>query len=135
MTKTVSQVQMPAPAKTQVIDGQPSELRGVKYVFVWADKNLPARNEIVQRLNEAGLQTVSDSRQADLGIFLTIQYTQQGRLVEANMFGQAFRPNPSGGVRRVWTYDDRQVRRSIKEQDVAKAFVKEFLNAYKRANR
>src|SRR6185437_8428000 len=62
MTKAGS-APKPAPqTKLQIVDGQLSELRGVRYIFVSADQNLPARNEIVQLLTESGLRTVTDAR-------------------------------------------------------------------------
>lgn len=70
-----------------------------------------------------------------MGLYFTIQYSQQGELIVADIVGQAFRPNTPAGVRRVWTYNDRLVKRSIKEQDIAKTFAKAFLNAYRRVNR
>jgi hypothetical protein len=136
MTKAVSS---PAPQQpqtnAQIVDGQLAELRGVRRIFVSAEKNLPARNEIVQLLGEAGLRTVIDPREADLALLFTIQYSQQGELIVADIVGQALRPNVPFALRRVWAYNDKVVKRSIKEQDIAKTFVKAFLKAYKGVNR
>jgi hypothetical protein len=125
------------PSKTQPVQittGQLEELRGVKYIAVLADSNLPARNEIVQILRDNGLQVV-DAQHGDLGLMLTIKYSSQGEMIVADVQGQAVRPTGPSSVHRVWTYNDRVIKRTIKEQDLAKAFVKEFLSVYRRMNR
>jgi S1-C subfamily serine protease len=126
------------PSKTQpgvqITDGQSGELRGVRYIAVLAESNLPARNEITQILRDNGLQVV-DAQHGDLGLMLTIKYSSQGEMIVADVQGQAVRPNGPSTVHRVWTYNDRVIKRSIKEQDLAKAFVKEFLKVYRQENR
>lgn len=119
----------------QVVAGQESELRGVKLIFVSAEKNLPARNEIVRLLNENGFQTVTDPKLADLGLIFVITFSSAGELVQADVIGQAVRANPPSGLRKLWDYNDRVVKRNVKEQDIARDFVKAFLIVYKRANR
>jgi hypothetical protein len=66
---------------------------------------------------------------------LTIKYSSQGEMIVADVQGQAVRPTGPSSVHRVWTYSDRVIKRSIKEQDLAKALMKEFLNVYRRENR
>ncbi|MGD0199199.1 MAG: trypsin-like peptidase domain-containing protein [Bryobacteraceae bacterium] len=141
MTRAGSSPQPPPrPPNVQVVDGRADEMRGVRYVFVSAEKNLPARNEIVHLLTEGGLRTVSDYHQADLLLYFQIvkptnQYSQQGELIVADIVGQAFRPNPPSGWHRVWTYGERVVKPSVTEQDIAKTFTKAFLNVFRHVNR
>jgi hypothetical protein len=118
----------------QITDGQLKELRGVRYIAVLAENNLPARNEITQILRDNGLQVV-DARHGDLGLMLTIKYSSLGELIVADVQGQAVRPTGPDTVHRVWTYSDRVIKRSLKEQDLAKAFMKEFLKVYRQENR
>lgn len=118
----------------QITDGQLGELRGVRYIAVLAENNLPARNEITQILRDNGLQVV-DAQHGDLGLMLTIKYSSQGEMIVADVQGQAVRPTGPSTVHRVWTYSDRVIKRSIKEQDLAKTFVKEFLKVYRQENR
>lgn len=135
MTKAVGQSEPAKPAPVQIADGQRSELRGVRYIAVLAESNLPARNEIIQVLRDNGFQVV-DAQHSDLGLVLTIKYSSQGEMIVAQVEGQAVRPTgQSSLLHRVWTYNDRVMKRSIKEQDLAKTFVKEFLSVYRRENR
>jgi hypothetical protein len=76
-----------------------------------------------------------DPQHGDLGLMLTIKYSSQGEIIVADVQGQAVRPTGPNTVHRVWTYSDRVIKRNVKEQDIAKAFVKEFLSAYRRENR
>jgi S1-C subfamily serine protease len=124
----------PTAPGVEITDGQLGELRGLRYIAVLAASNLPARNEITQILRQNGLQVV-DAQHADLGLMLTIKYSSQGEMIVADVQGQAVRPTGPSTVHRVWTYSDRVIKKSIKEQDLAKAFVKEFLSVYRRENR
>jgi S1-C subfamily serine protease len=135
MTRSAGQ---PEPAKTQpgvqITDGQLAELRGVRYIAVLAESNLPARNEITRLLRENGLAVVT-LQQGDLGLVFSIKYSSQGEMIVADVQGEAIRPTGASTLHRVWTYNDRVIRRTVKEQDLAKAFVKEFLGVYRRENR
>ncbi len=125
----------PTQAKVEVVVGQVSELRGVKYVFVSADQNPAAQNEIAQRVAEVGLRTLTDARQAELGLYFGVQYSSQGDLIVADVVGQAFRPNSPTGLRRVWAFNHRIVKRSsMTEKDITRDFLKAFLDAYRAAN-
>jgi S1-C subfamily serine protease len=119
---------------TAITEGQLDELRGVRYIAVLAESNLPARNEITKILRDNGLQVV-EARQGDLGLMLTIKYSSRGEMIVADVQGEALRPIGPSALHRVWTYNDRVIKKSIKEQDLAKAFVKEFLTVYRRENR
>jgi len=140
MTKSGGNGGQPESAKTpakpgvEITDGQLDELRGVKYIAVLAESNLPARNEITKILRENGLRVV-DAQHGDLGLTFTIKYTSQGEMIVADVQGQAVRPTGPTTLHRVWTYNDHVIKKSIKEQDLAKAFVKEFLTVYRRENR
>jgi TPR repeat protein len=127
----------PEPVKSQpgvqITDGKPEELRGVKKIAVLAANNLRARNEVAQVLRDNGLEVV-EPQHGELGLMLEIKYTSQGELIVADVKGQAVKPTQSSGVHRVWSYSKKVMKRSVKEQDLAKAFVKEFLNVYRREN-
>jgi Trypsin-like peptidase domain len=120
MTKSTGQAEPAKQAGVQITDGQLAELRGVKYIAVMAEGNLPARNEITQILRDNGLQVV-DPQHGDLGLMLTIKYSPQGEIIVADVQGQAVRPTGPNTVHRVWTYSDRVIKRNVKEQDIAKA--------------
>lgn len=136
MTKRVGQAEpVKTPSAVQITDGKPEELRGVKYIAVLAASNLPARNEITRILRDNGMQVVEPNH-ADLGLMLTIKYSSQGEMILADVQGQALRTTASPILlHRVWTYSTRVMKSSVKEQDLSKAFVKEFLNVYRRENR
>jgi len=107
----------------------------VKYISIFTAQNLPARNEIAKILQENGLQVV-EAQHADLGLVLNIKYSLQGDMTVADVQGQTVRPTGNvGSLRRVWTYNDRVIKRSIREEDLAKAFAKDFLGVYRRENR
>jgi hypothetical protein len=134
MTKGVGQATpVKAPSAVQITDGKPAELRGVKYIAVLAAGNLPARNEIARLLRENGFEVVEPVR-ADLGLVFSIKYSSQGEIIVADVEGSALRATASPILHRVWTYSNRVMKSSVKEQDLAKAFVKEFLNVYRREN-
>ncbi|MGA2960444.1 MAG: hypothetical protein ABSD96_02140, partial [Candidatus Korobacteraceae bacterium] len=134
MTKSAGQAEpVKTPSAVQITDGKLEELRGVKYIAVLAESNLPARNEITRILRDNGLQVV-EPKHGDLGLMLTIKYSSQGEMIVADVQGQAVRPTGPSSVHRVWTYSNRVAKRSIKEQELARAFVKEFLNIYRKEN-
>ncbi len=118
----------------EITDGRLDELRGVRFIAVLAESNLPARNEITRILRDNGLEVV-DAKHGDLGLTFMIKYSSQGEMIVADIQGQAVRPTGPSSLHRVWTYNDRVIKKSIKEQDLAKAFVKEFLTVYRRENR
>jgi hypothetical protein len=134
MTKNGASTETAKTQPVQITEGQLDELRGVRYIAVLAASNLPARNEIMQVLRDNGFQVV-DPQHGDIGLVLTIKYSSQGEMIVADVQGQAVRPTGPSTVHQVWTYSDRVIKRSIKEQDLAKAFTKEFINVYRRVNR
>jgi Trypsin-like peptidase domain len=133
MTKSSGEQAVSSKTAPQIIEGQLQELRGVKFVAVLAEGNLQARNEITRLLRENGFEVVT-AQHGDLGLVLTIKYSSQGEMIVADVQGEAVKATGASALHRVWTYNDRVIKRNVKEQDLAKAFVKEFLSVYRREN-
>ena len=134
MTKSSGEQAVSSKTAPQIIEGQLQELRGVKFVAVLAEGNLQARNEITRLLRENGFEVVTAQR-GDLGLVFSIKYSSQGEMIVADVQGEALKATGASALHRVWTYNDRVIKRNVKEQDLAKAFVKEFLSVYRRENR
>lgn len=127
--------------------GQPSDLKGLKKIYVSTGKDTNSRNKIVSELEKSkfGFEIADDIESADIGLFFgagsvegTTVATTTGSTtsiydVELRSGDGVVYARARGKVRLVHSFSD--VQNNIFEGKPVNNFVKEFLKLYKKANR
>src|SRR5918997_4774515 len=137
---------LPAAAQTSTIEyGHPSELQGVKKVFVDTGTDLESRDRIVKEIQKGapGLTVVSRPEDADIHLRFYLEdednyaviVPARGRVGVASVrrgSGTVVRVVDDKRVRVLWSHKDSQ--RTLLERRPSANFGREFVKLYRRYN-